>query len=134
MLTSRLYPVSTPHWVAPLPGSMGWPWPMPVMVKVSTIGVPAASLYTACGYPPTGVDPVGRLHPVDHLLDGQRLAAAARLVAGEEPVEALVQIVARLLLRQQQGEAVGVRPLGPTCLVVVRGGGLCAPVQRYDER
>lgn len=73
-------------------------------------------------------------HAVDHLLDRQRLALAARDVAGLEPVEATAAVVRALLLRQQQGEAEAVREQLPAGFVVVARRGLRAAVQRDHHR
>ena len=88
----------------------------------------------SCGVDPAGVESVVGLHLVDHLLDRQRLARLAGGVADLEEVEAAVDVVDALLLRQQQCEAPLVGQFGPTRLIVEGGRGLRASMHRHDQR
>ena len=72
-------------------------------------------------------------HALDHLADGERLAAVAPYVGGKKPVEAVVGIVGALLLRKQHRKAMGVGQCRPSRTMVVDGGGLGAAVQGHDQ-
>ena len=71
---------------------------------------------------------------LDHLADRERLAAIARSVAGQKPVEAGLRIVRGRLLGQQQHEAVSIRERGPARAEIVARGRLRAAVQHDDQR
>ena len=71
---------------------------------------------------------------LDHLPDRERLAAAARSVAGQKPVEAGLRIVRGRLLRQQHDETVPLRKSRPARAEIVTRGGLRAAVQHDDQR
>ncbi len=86
------------------------------------------------GVHPRRVAPHVRLHPVGHLLDRQRLSGAPPDVTRLEPVEAAVQVVGRLLLRQHQREPPLVGPLRPPGLVVEPARRLRTPVHRHHQR
>ncbi len=82
---------------------------------------------------PAPVNAERRNGMLDHLPDRKRLALVARNVARQEPREAILRIVGRLLLRidDRKAEAIGERR--PAGAVVVLLGALAAAVQRDDQ-
>ena len=80
------------------------------------------------------VDGVARLDPVDHGLDRRRLAGAALLVLGEEPVPAAHRVRRRILARQQDEHALAVGEPGHAREAGEVAGRLRAAVNGHDER
>src|SRR5258706_12646725 len=70
---------------------------------------------------------------VDHPTDRERFAAIARGIAWQEPGEAVLRIVRRLLFGIDDNEPKAIGECGPACPVVVAFGGLCAAMQGHDE-
>ena len=79
------------------------------------------------------IDAVRANRLLDHLADRERLAAAARGVTRQEPVEAGLGIVGLRLLRQQQDETVSLSKRRPSGAEIVACGRLGAAVQNDDQ-
>ena len=80
------------------------------------------------------IEPVRRDHRRDHLPDRLHLAMLTLDIAGLEPVETPVGIVAALLFGEQQGKAVALRQLRPARPMIISRRRLQAAVQHDHQR